>query len=233
MALSKPYWQRMLQLVGQYDPSFDSANPTSRTATRRDFTSGKSAQNITALNTVIGHLDHLDRAIDGLGNYGSELGPLSRVNNLAAHWLADQSGTNARIKDFETAKSAVANELTRVFRGSGGAEADIQDWQKKLDTAASPEALKTVVRSMATLIDSRIQALGEQYTQGMGTSAQPIRLLTPDKEAAFNRMMGMGGGQLHIDPGALAQARDAIRRGAPKDAVIQRLRQHGVDPEGL
>ena len=34
-----------------------------------------------------------------------------------------------------------------------------------------------------------------------------------------------------IDP--LAQARDAIDRGAPRDAVIQRLRNNGIDPSGL
>jgi hypothetical protein len=216
MALSKPYWQRMLQLVGQYDPNFDAANPNSRAATRRDFTSGKSAQNITALNTVIGHLDHLDRTIDGLGNFGSELGPLSRTNNTVAHWIARQSGTDARVRDFETAKSAVANELTRVFRGSGGAEADIQDWQKKLDDTASPQALRTVVRSMATLINSRIQALGEQYNQGMGLSEDPIRLLTPDKQKAFERLrdgsVDEGGGPSasadQLPPQALAALKD-------------------------
>jgi hypothetical protein len=34
-----------------------------------------------------------------------------------------------------------------------------------------------------------------------------------------------------IDP--LAQARDAINRGAPRDAVIKRLRDNGIDPAGL
>jgi hypothetical protein len=28
-------------------------------------------------------------------------------------------------------------------------------------------------------------------------------------------------------------ARDAIARGAPRDAVIKRLREHGIDPSGL
>lgn len=31
----------------------------------------------------------------------------------------------------------------------------------------------------------------------------------------------------------LAQARDAIQRGAPKDAVIERLKKQGIDPSGL
>lgn len=203
MALSKPYWQQMLSLTAQYDPQFDAANPTSRSATRKDFTSGKSAQNITALNTVVGHLDHLDRSIDGLGNYagnepgpllGLPLGPLAKANNALAHGLADASGTGQRYKDFETAKTAVANELTRVFRGTGGAEADIQGWMKQLDSSSSPAELKTVVRSMATLMKSRLEAVGEQYKQGLGVSKDPITLLTPDKQAAFQRLMGQGGG---------------------------------------
>src|ERR1043166_1268012 len=34
-------------------------------------------------------------------------------------------------------------------------------------------------------------------------------------------------------PHALVQGRDAIARGAPRDAVIKRLREHGIDPSGL
>lgn len=182
MALSKPYWQQMLGLVGQYDPTFDQANPRSRAQTRVDFTSGKSAQNITALNTVIGHLDDLDHAIDGLHNVGIP------AANKVINWAVGASGQDAGIKTFETAKTAVANELTRVFRGTSGAEADIQAWQKQLDAASSPESLRAVVHAMAELINSRLEALGEQYSQGMGRSSDPIRLLTPDKQHAFDRM---------------------------------------------
>jgi len=198
-AAAAPYWQQMMSDAARYDPTFDAANAQSRVATRRDFTSGKSAQNITALNTVVGHLDHLDRAIDGLGNYagdepgpvlGIPLGPLADVNNKAAHFLANASHTGERYKDFDAAKTAVANELTRVFRGTGGAEADIQGWLKQLDSTSSPGELKTVVRSMATLMKSRLEALGEQYKQGMGRSIDPITLLTPDKQAAYQRMLG-------------------------------------------
>ena len=58
-ALKTPYWQQMMTHVSQYDPNFDTVNYNARAATRKDFTSGKSAQNITSFNTAIGHLDHL------------------------------------------------------------------------------------------------------------------------------------------------------------------------------
>jgi hypothetical protein len=34
-------------------------------------------------------------------------------------------------------------------------------------------------------------------------------------------------------PDMITEARDAIARGAPRDAVISRLREHGIDPSGL
>jgi len=194
MALSKPYWQNILMAVGQYDPSFDTANPQSRAKTRVDFTSGASAKNVTALNTVVGHLDGLDKAIDALPNVGGF--PGAKLVNKIERGYANQAqnATAGDYADFENKKTAVANELTRVFRQSGGAEADIQDWKAKLDGADSKATLKKVVRSMAELINSRLEALGEQYKQGLGVSKDPITLLTPDKQKAFNRMMGMSGG---------------------------------------
>lgn len=215
-AAATPYWQAQLQAATQQDPTFDGVNFQARAKTRADFTSGKSAQNITALNTVIGHLDHLDRTINELGNYGPgsrglSLGPLNSLNNKAAQVLANASGTDARYKNFETAKTAVANELTRVFRGTGGAEADIQGWMKQLESTGSPEALHKVVQSMAELINSRIEALGEQYSQGMGTTKEPITLLTPDKQKAFQRLMG-GQAQSAPSGGAAAPAGWSVKR---------------------
>jgi lysozyme family protein len=188
-AAATPYWQAQLEAAASQDPTFDMVNYQARAKTRSDFTSGKSAQNITALNTVVGHLDTLDRAIDGLNNTDN-LGPVNRLNNQLAHGLARASGTDQRVQKFETAKQAVATELTRVFRGTGGAEADIQGWQQKLDAAASPQSLHTVVQQMTELVNSRLEAIGEQYHQGMGLTKQPITLLTPDKQRAFQRLMG-------------------------------------------
>ena len=39
--------------------------------------------------------------------------------------------------------------------------------------------------------------------------------------------------QLKKDPGAFAQAQAAIKSGAPRDAVIKRLQDNGIDPSGL
>jgi len=217
-AAATDYWQAQLQAATQQDPTFDGVNFQARAKTRADFTSGKSAVNITALNTVVGHLDSLDRSIDKLGNYGGF--PGSTLNNKLAHGIAAASGTDERIRSFETAKEAVANELTRVFRGTGGAEADIQAWKKQLDSSNSPSALHSTVRQMAELINSRMEALGEQYNQGMGTTKDPIQLLTPDKQKAFLRLSGQGGSAAAAaTPGATAKGPTVIRYDAQGNRI--------------
>jgi hypothetical protein len=82
-ALRAPYWQEMLAHVSNYDPGFDEVNYTGRSATRRDFTSGKAANNIRALNTAIGHLGHLEEQIGGTASHGSRRSTQSRTPAFA------------------------------------------------------------------------------------------------------------------------------------------------------
>jgi hypothetical protein len=223
-ALRSPYWSRMLQAVSRYDPTFDAVNYQSRAATRKDFTSGASAKNLSSFNTAIGHLDALDHAIAGLGNYASP------VNNWLAHRLANVTGTDQRLARFEAAKNAVADELTRAFRGSGGALADVEGWKHQLDSAKNPETLHATVQTMVDLLHSRIEALGEQYNQGMGTTKAPLELLTPKAAKTMARLAGLP------EPATaqeVAQEQAQAERPAPaqKRTVAPRLGQPSQAPQ--
>jgi hypothetical protein len=223
-ALSKPYWQNMLRLVSQYDPSFDAVNYNARAKTRADFVAGKSAQNITSFNTAIGHLDSLDKAIEPLGN--TRFGWLNPMLQAGKSATGDTQFQAAQ-KDFMAKRQAVTDELTRAFRGSGGNVHDIVGWEQTLNSADSPQALHAAVKSAVDLLKSRIEAVGDTYNRGMGTTRSPLTLLSPHAQEAITRLGGSTGDS------ALIEARAAIQAGAPRDAVIQRLRANGVDPSGL
>jgi lysozyme family protein len=199
-AMSKPYWQRLLQMTAQYDPTFDAANAKTRAKTRAEFTSGKSAANITSFNTVMGHLDSLDKSIDALGN--TRFPWWNKVANAAAYASGDTHYQKA-FKNFQASKNAVSRELTRAYRGSGGNVSDIKDFESELDAADSPEALHETIRKYVDLLSSRINALGEQYNAGMGRSSDPINLLDPHARAVFKRLVGEGdsGGGTGAPPG--------------------------------
>lgn len=182
-ALKSPYWQKMITMVSQYDPTFDAVNYNARSQTRKGFTSGVEGRNVTAINTAIGHLNDLSDAADGLDN--SAFTPYNTISN----YLINKAG-DPRVQRFESAKNAVIDELSRVFKGSQTSEQDINRWRTTLEASNSPEQLHGVIDQMVSLLGSRISALGEQYDKGMGTTEQGLNLLTTKSRMLLDRLHG-------------------------------------------
>ena len=204
-ALKTPYWQQMMTHVSQYDPNFDTVNYNARAATRKDFTSGKSAQNITSFNTAIGHLDHLSHAIDDLNN--SDYTAVNAATNATAGVNADRAKKLAALK---TAGNAVASELAKAFKGTGSTSLqEVTEWHDLIDPNLSPAALKQVVKTATDLLASRIDSVGDQYNKGMGTTSDPIQLLTQKSQAIWKK----------LNPEANAQEQETPRRSAPRATV--------------
>lgn len=180
-ALKSPYWQQMISAVSQYDHTFDAVNFNSRASTRKDFTSGKSSQNIKALNTAIGHLGTLASQIPGTASHS-----LTWFNSLSN--ATAQATGNAGPTQFKQTAGALASELTNVFRGSGGAEADVKRYLDELDVNASAAQKAAAVRNITELLHSRIEAIGDQYTKGMGKSTDPLFLLDPKAQGIITRL---------------------------------------------
>lgn len=187
-ALKSPYWQGMLSAVSQYDPSFDAVNYNARSKMRNDITSGKIGQNINAINTVIGHLQVLSDAADKLNNRG--IPAWNTVANLTESALGDP-----RVKNFNATKKAVVDELTRVYRASGGSENDIKTWSDAIDSSGSPEQLHSVIAQIGDLLESKLDATKEQIKQGMGTTDIPVQVVSPKASAALDVLRQRSGGQ--------------------------------------
>lgn len=179
-----PRGMAMTRLIEQYDPQFDAVNYASRQRTRNDFTAGKAAQNLSSFNTAIGHLDSLDKTIDPLGNTNYPL------LNTARNAVRGQTSQEYQIaqKNFATAKNAVVEELTRAFKGTAGSLTEVHEWEKVLNGADSPAALKAAVKQAVDLLESRIEAVGDQYNRGMGTTRQALELLNPKARATLERL---------------------------------------------
>lgn len=223
-ATSDPYWRQMSDAVLQYDPTFNQSDYNARAKTRASFTSGPTAANITSYNTSIGHLEQLSDSIDNLHNTG-----IPFVNN-AAQTLGTSLGnkdTQKAVADFNTVKGAVASELVKSLRGSGGAEADIQYWQGLLNSADSPTALHAVVQHAAGLLGARVEALQQQYNTGMGTSNLAVPGLSPTASTALAKLQGVD----QIPANKAAGAQVAAGTMAPKvGAVVKGYTFQGGNP---
>lgn len=181
--------EAMLDAVTRYDPTFDAANAATRVKTRVDFTSGKSATSVNAINTVMGHLNDLDHSIDDLHNYNQPF--LNTITGAIAYGAGDTRYQTA-VKNFNAAKNAVSRELTRAYRAASGNVSDIKDFDADLNAADSPTALHATVKKYVQLLGSKIQALGDQYNQGLGQSRDPITLLNSKAATTYARLSGEG-----------------------------------------
>lgn len=243
-AARSPQWLAILDAAASQDPTFNANDYATRAATRKDFTSGKSAQNITSMQTALGHIGALDDQIAGLNNTAVPM--FNAVKNFGENALGDP-----RIKDFNLTKKAVATELVRVFRQAGGTESDVQDFQNQIDAAGSPAQLHTVTARAASLLGSRLDAMAQQYKQGLGKDQDGISFLNPHAQAVYSKLTGTpiptgsSATATTVDPataGALQRARAAISAiaasGAPDAAartaaVKQRLQKAGIDTSTL
>lgn len=181
------FGEAILSKVAQYDPTFDAANSQSRLRTRVDFTSGKSAQAVNALNTAMGHLLHLDTQAKDLGNFSTLPGLLNPIYNKGR-----QMGGDTKLPAFQQTKQAASSEMRKVFAGSaGGNLTELKEWQGSLDSSQSYDQLHAAIRNGVELMGSRLNALQDQYQTGMGRSDQPMQLIKPGVANATRKRFGI------------------------------------------
>lgn len=181
MGMKSPYWQQMLQAVGQYDPNFDALNYNARSKVRQDFTSGKSRQNLTRIDTAMNTLGQLADVNDALG------GP-QYLNSIRNMGLSAESDPNL-VKYNQLAKTA-ADEVSLAVGGGSSAVGDRQNRLSSFTANQSPEARKTAIQTAIQELNSRLDPVANAYNQGMGTSKNGVDLLTPSTIAAYQKIMG-------------------------------------------
>lgn len=192
------YRNRIIAATAQYDPNYDQSNVGARFQLKKDFASGKSAQNITSANTLIGHLNALSDSAEKLNNWGFT------PANTVANYISEKTG-DPRIKQFQLNRQAVADELERLFRGTGGTLTAIQEWKHTLDSASSPEQFKGAIKAAVDLMDSRVGSLADMYNRGFGTQKTSLDFLSPKSRAVLAK----------ISPDAYTQTAAVAAPGAP------------------
>jgi hypothetical protein len=166
---------QVLTLVSQYDPSFSQQSYASRQSLLTNFTSGKYSQNINSLNTAVGHISDIIGNFSGLGNAGFT--PYNSAKNAIANIFGSgeigRAGLNIQ---------AATSELASVFKGSGATDQEIAALGT-LNTASSPAQVKAYVETATQLLASRLQALQDTYTSGMGKAPTNSFLSSTSQQA--------------------------------------------------
>lgn len=152
--------QDLLKQVKSIDPNFNTGDFAIEQGVKKDFTTGKGAQNLTAFNTAIEHANQLSTAADALNNRDEHT--LNAIGNRLGYEFGSDKTTN-----FNVIKNALSGEISKVFKGGEATDAEIKAVQAPFDAANSPEQLKGAIKQAISLMNSKRDALKQQYQSGM------------------------------------------------------------------
>jgi hypothetical protein len=141
-------------------PDYQQQVYQTRAALQKSATSGDIGKNVTAYNTAISHAQQLSQAADALDN--GDVHALNAVGNSLGYQFGSDKTTN-----FNVIKNALSGEISKVFKGGEATDAEIKAVQAPFDAANSPAQLKGAINNAIHLMNSKRDALQQQYEQGM------------------------------------------------------------------
>lgn len=151
--------QALLSEVKGIKPDFNSGDATIERNVLNSAVSGPIGQNLTAFNTAIEHAKQLSSATDALGN--GNIVALNKIGNALGYQFGSDKTTN-----FNVVKNAVSGEISKVFKGGGATDAEIEAVQGPFSAANSPAQLKGAINQAISLMNSKRDALKQQVDQG-------------------------------------------------------------------
>ena len=143
--------------------------------------------------------------------------------------------SDPELKEFGMANVQLAEHWARAMNPTGVMRESDRDLALSfLSTSDSKETYKRAVLQLKKQIDRELVAVSSVKTHGGYGAKVPLNSSTAGearKELGAPPAAGSGAAKPAGNP--LDAARAAIAKGADRSAVIQRLREMGVDPKGL
>jgi hypothetical protein len=205
--LGSPQVQRLLSLAARADPNFSAGDYSNRVAVKKNYTSGKTADTITAFNTTIDHLGTLFDDAKALDNFGGMATPLNYIKNPVQSMFGDP-----RVGNFNNDKKAVAGESVKAFTGAQGGEGDRKEQQDNYSPYGAPEQQRQSILHTAMLLKSKLHEMDATYSRGLpGHSV--FELLSPGARATLDRLS-----QIDKPPAAPLRPGRCRRPVAPRDS---------------
>lgn len=209
MALKSPYFQQMLQAVGQYDPSFDAVNYNARNKAFSDLTSpnGTGGKTINAMNTAMQHIGKLSDLVETLDNYDTPI--LNAVRNPI-----EKAFGSTKVTNFDAVQPQAMKEIERLWRGAGGSAGEIEQLKQSLGSGMGKQQQREALANFAELMLGKLDATQQQRDNALGpVAAAKIPILFDQNRAALTKIYERAG--LPLPEGVRGRAPAASAAGEP------------------
>lgn len=210
-----------------YMPLFGQ-NPTTSTALTVDQQNKMSArdatESLTQANSVAGIQARSSANVANINQAGQDRRFANRppAAGAGAKPPATPTVSPATVKDMTITMSDRLGKL-----GFAGVDARVVDGLV-VEASRRYQDPNGSFKNPAAAVDSVLNDISAGNLPGFQSATQPSGIFSREKKTLSRNAPAPAPAK---DP--LAAARDAIARGAPKDAVMKRLRENGIDPKGL
>jgi hypothetical protein len=209
-AMRSPATLALIDAAHAIDPTFDATSWAARQAGAKDFTSGKSAEMVRAANQTLAHVGSLLDAMDNLKNRAMP------AWNAVANTVSEQFGTGEQ-GAFRTNAHAVAEEMSKVFKGANLSDAEIRHWEQNLSENMSPEQQKAQIAKLSELLHGSLAALEEKRAAAIGpmAAAKAGPIIKDEGQKVLERIQKWvdGDKSAHTASGSTAKPATVIQNG--------------------
>jgi hypothetical protein len=189
------------------DPDFDSSKVAGYGKVYNDFHSGKSADQIQAINVVIPHLAHLYDAVQAIpqiplvGTTTTALETEAKFGNKAARALLD-------------ARTQAGQELASAYSKGAVTDQEHKEFAKELETT-SPEDLRNSIGEVLELLQSKQQGLKSRWEDGAPSPSYkpPVQIVSPEAQGSLDRIYLMHNENMGSDTIPTAEVLGTLKPG--------------------
>ena len=184
VAMRSPAILAMIDAAHAIDPTFDATTWAARVAGRKDFEGGgKSSEMVRAANQTLSHVGSLLTAMDNLKNRSVP------AWNAVANTVQENLGSGEQ-GAFRTNAHAVAEEMSKVFKGANLSDAEVRQWEQNLSENMSPAQQRAQIAKLSELLHGSLHALEEKRLSSLGPMAASKSgpLIKPEGQAVLKRI---------------------------------------------
>lgn len=181
-------------------------------------------EHLEALNTSSGINRNLQKFVSWIDNGQLVLNPANNLAGRVANFVGASTDGSRNFASFRAGMEKLRNDSLRLNKGVQTEGDAVRAWNELFENLNDSGVVRQRLRDIQEINDRAIA-----YRKDAVAQIREDAGMKPIDTSRFEVRAAQGGS----GDSALDAAREAIRKGAPREAVIQRLRQNGIDPRGL
>jgi len=153
--------QRIMGMVNQVYPDYDATQFPAYQKMRNYMTSGAGGVGLNFIGTARNHLAELESTIPDNVTVPLIGSAINWAKNTATR------ATSPQLKAFESARSAVSDEVAKAYKGGALSEGEHNQMMSLINESDSPGALRGSIGEFRRLLNGKLSSYQTQWNSGM------------------------------------------------------------------